>query len=138
MKLIKKIFQFVLLYQIILFFVFILENYNTLDNIEILIEVGTFSTNITINLYVVLGVLAVIYGALILLGVNVVGSGLSDSSLTTMGKFIRLFLIYSILIIATSFYLQFLTGIGAIIQIFIFAVYLLEGINEIGDSETES
>lgn len=138
MKWIKKIYNFVILYQIILFFLFILENYTNLDNIEISVIVGTFEQDITINLYLVLGVLGIIYGALILLGVNVLGSGLSDSALKTFGKFLRLFIIYSILLIGTSYYLQFLVDYGVLVQIFIFVVYLLYGIYEIGTSENES
>jgi hypothetical protein len=138
MKWIKKIYEFTLLYQIILFFIFILENYASLDEIPIHIVILSFDTTITLNLYLVLGILAVIYGALILLGINFVGSGLSDSSLNTAGKFIRLFVIYAILIISTSYYLQFLVEISIIIQIFIFAIYLLEGINEIGASSDTS
>lgn len=133
MKWINKLFNFVLFYQLILFFFFLLENYTNLDEIEIMIDVNNEQNTITINLYTVLIGLGVIYTLLIAIGIQVVGSGLSDSALNTLGTFVRLSVIYSVLLFSTTFYLQFLFQLGVIIQIFIFAIYLFKGFNDIGE-----
>lgn len=137
MKAIKNIYEQVLIYQIILFIIFIIEKYASLDNIPITVSILTFETTITINLYALVGILALIYGALILFGVNVLGSGLSDSSLDKLGKFIRILFIYAILIIPVNYYLQFIGLASTIIALIVFFIYFLYGLNEMGvDSES--
>lgn len=125
-----------LLYQIILFFIFILDNYATLDNVEINVAILSFDSTITVNFYLFVGILVSIYTAVILIGISVLESGLSDPSLQKLNKFVRLLFIFGLMFIPIAYYLQFLNNFSIIIEIVIFAVYLLEGLFEIGvDSE---
>lgn len=133
---IKKIFEYTLLYQIILFLIFILENYATLDKISVHVVILEFDTTIVINFYLLVSILALIYGGLVLLGINVLGSGLSDSGLNKMSKFLRLIFIYLILSVASFYYFQFIYNFTIIIQIIILAIYLLFGLYDIGSEQT--
>lgn len=129
---IHKVYEFTLLYQLILFLLFILDNYASLDNVSVHVSILAFDTTFTINFYLFLIILGAIYTGLILAGISVVDSGLSDPSLNKLGKFLRLSFIFAILFIPIAYYVQFINELGIIIEIVIFAIYLLEGFYNLG------
>ena len=122
---VEGLFRTVVLVQVVSFLVFILDNLNSLDNVEVTILNfdGSTSTS-TINMYVLMGVLAGVFVILIIASISFLGISLSSGGVVALARYISLAIIYVLSSISLAFYLT-VTGIYAVIELLIAAVYLL-------------
>lgn len=126
-------YNFVLTINIVLLFIFIIININNLDNIDIEFELAGANYAFTLNFYLAIGIITVVYILLVTMGISVFGSGLSDSGLHKMSKIITLLVLIAVFTIVDSYFFLTLGAIGVYIQIFFMAVYFLYGISDISN-----
>lgn len=136
MKLFRRVFNFIVFMQTILFFIFILENIENLDAIVFTMDFNGNDETITVNFFAVLIALSVIILIVVVAGINFFGSGLNDTSSKLLGKYVSLIALASILTIATNYYILYLGYVGIVIDVIILIVYLVAGISNLG-SENE-
>jgi hypothetical protein len=132
-NILKSLYNFVLTINIVLFFLFIIININNLDEIDIDFELMGNSFSFTLNFYMAVGIITVVYILLITMGISVFGSGLSDSGLHKMSKIITLLVLIALFTIVDSYFFLTLGAIGVYIQIFFMAIYFLHGITDISN-----
>lgn len=134
----SKMFRFAQFVQFVFFIVFVFENYASLDEIEYVLDFWTVDETITINFYLVIPALIVVYVVALVFGVNVVDTGLTDSAHATFRQIVSLVLMFVLFTLTTSFYLVHLEEIGVIMILFIGITYIFKGIESLRKSEVES
>jgi len=137
MKIFKKMYEFVLFIEIFLFFIFILDNINNLDEIEFSFVLNNEITVFTINMYSLLAVLAVVFGILVLAGTNIFGFGLNDTATKMVSKYITGLLIFSTLTLGVNYYILPLGWLGVLFNVFIIIIYFLHSLTSFTSSEVD-
>lgn len=136
MKLIKQLYSFVIFIQIVLTFLFILENVNNLDEIEYSFAIGEDEFSFTLNIYTALLVIAIVCGIVMLASINVFGGGLNTEGTKTLSKFVSMIALLGVLSLGTSYYLLSITTIGLIMNLFIIMVYVLQAFNMLANDDS--
>lgn len=130
MNTLKQLTQFIKLSNIIMLFVFILQNSNTLNAIPF---TNPFTSQIFhLSILSILGVVAVILGIVIAAGTTVVGSGLNEESTANIRKLLFGMLELTIYITPLSFYVFPFGQIGVIITLIDIVFILLSKIEVLG------
>lgn len=117
--------------QVVCTLVFLLREYNHLDSIRYVYVVSwTLTIDFTINFYLVLGLIAVIFVVVIIASINILGSGLNDVGGKSLLRYISFIVAYVVLTIGTSFYIQSLgpvfSGIWTVISAFVYILYITD------------
>lgn len=131
MKLTKNLFEFVITTQIIVFVVFLIENINTMDNVTIELELMGETSEFTLNLYGLLGIIAFVFVIALIGSVSIFGLGLNSEGTRTIVKYLAYVLIYILSSISFSYYLGALGEFYGFLEILFILIYLL---NIIGSS----
>jgi len=126
----EKIFNFVIMFQTFLFVMFILENINNLDNIQVSMPFDLSGGSV--NFFYLIGIIIVLYGVVILASVSIFGAGLNATGSALVGKILGLFVFLTLMMLATMYYFNYLGWLGLVLQIFFYMVYAFKGINLMG------
>jgi len=132
---IKKLYSGVVLFQVILFFFFILENIDTLDNIAIEYDWGNGSETYNLNFY---GLLAFIAGMLVI--ALLASIAFNDVGTSTLLRYFGFFTQTLLLSIGSSYYLGYLGYIGNVFVVLIgivYITYLLTNIASVGGDTSD-
>lgn len=115
----KKFVESMLLFQMILLVVFILFNFDSLDEITIRFEIGNSSYDVVINLLTTTIVSIIIYVSIIVISsLNVLGSGLSETGIRSIAKFCGLITLFTYFTLAETWLFGTLSYFGTILFIF--------------------
>lgn len=131
MKQIKKLYDFIMFFQICLFFLYFLENLYTLDSIPLTFDYSDESTTYsseTLNFYSLIGVVVAIMMLGIIASMSFFGSGLNSEGTRLTIYYLSTFALYSVLFISTHYFMAPLGTMGSIVETFIvgiYAIYLL-------------
>ena len=125
--------------QIGIFFIFVIENINNLNNISFtlnLSDVFTNGTNYTfnVNFLHVMGILLTITGIVSIASLNILDIGLNEEGTRTIANYVYYFLVYSLLTFPNIYYLEVLGKVGVYIIALFGVIWLLRGL-EIANSE---
>ncbi|MGQ4876460.1 MAG: hypothetical protein ACP6IY_20545 [Promethearchaeia archaeon] len=135
-NIIKDLYRFIIFFQTILLFFFVLDNLDNLSNVEYTLDINGTEFNLNLNVYVVLGVIAGLFMLVIISGLNIFDSGLNDASVSTLSRYVSLVIMFVILTLGTSYYVLQFGTLGLIIQLFILLINLLYMIDKLdGASE---
>lgn len=127
MNLIKKIFNFVLFAEVTMFFVFFLQNIGNLNEIDYAIPFVDFTLEFTLNMYILLPVLILVYVVIMLLSNNI--AGLNEEGSRLAMKITGLIILQGLLTLITLFYFSRLGNVGTILQVFMSITFGLQAIN---------
>lgn len=128
MKFIRKLFNALIFIQFVLFGFYILQNIDSLDNIEYDIEILGTQMQFEINFYSILAVITVFFGLLFLISINILDSGLNETGTQNSGRYISFAFLVSVLTLTNSYYILQFGTVGLIVEIFILIVYLFYAI----------
>ncbi|MBD3229327.1 MAG: hypothetical protein GF329_14175 [Candidatus Lokiarchaeota archaeon] len=131
MKFFRQLFNFVIFFQFMLFGIFVLENINTLGEIEYDVAILGEGYDFTLNFYSIIGFIAIFFGLIFVISINILDSGLNEEGTRNAGRFISIIAIVSILTITNAYYILQFGAIGIIIEIFILIVYLFYAIDSV-------
>lgn len=137
----KRIYGFVQFVQYMFLFVFLADNFTTLNHIHYSYSLGGSTEVLTVNFYAILGFVFVLGGIIILSGLSLFGSGLSDNAQKTLSKLVGGVAILAILAVSSSFYILHLGSIGVFIEflfVIIHGVGILQGITDSGGDTTDA
>lgn len=137
MKLVNRIYTSVIGFQLLMLIMFILENINHLDEIDYYIAIGDLSYSFTLNLYIALGVMAIIVGAVILTSITIFGSGMNDEGTKVSRKFISIMILYVLMNIGSSYYLFNIPYVGIVLELLFLLVYILKIITDLGSDKSD-
>lgn len=132
MKIVDELFDALQLVQVVCAIAFFAFNYSTLQAITYHIQLDphrdlfgrlyyTYDYLFVVNYYAILVLAAVVFLILILLSVNVVGSGLSDTGSMLLGRFLGYLIIYIVTLPAVIYYLSSVSQIIPIIYTVVLA-----------------
>lgn len=142
MEIVKKLFRLVSFIQVMLFFVFILENYNSLDEITYTFDFGgvfeSEYTEITLNLYTVFLTFGILFIVSILASVSIVDSGLNDFGSSMVAKYIFYITLFTILSIGNSYYILSMGLVGVLIEFIFLLIWFMYAVDNFGGDEIES
>jgi len=144
MRMVHRAFEFVTLFQVVCFALFITLNFDSLNAVEFTINDygGAVGETITVNVYLLLGAVAVILGFVVFAGLSMFGSGLNDYSTSTMGKMSGYLGLYALLAPGVVYFFGFdlatmlFIEIGSALVMFIDVLTGLQG-NSMGDISLE-
>lgn len=139
MKIMNKIYEFAVFIQIFLFIIFLIENFDNLSSIPFEIpEIGPIDARIIdINFFGLIAVLALIIGIVILAGINVFGSGISEFGTSMFSRFMFLITFFSILSIGSLYYILPMGYIGLLLEFLFLMIWILKGVNMLNTEESE-
>lgn len=112
-KIFNALFEVVVTIQVLCMLVFILREYNHLDNIRYHYDPGQGAPIIdfTINFYAILVLVAAIFVIVIIASLNILGSGLGDAGSRSILRLVSFVMLFAVLTIGTSYYMQALGGV---------------------------
>lgn len=116
-----KIFKWLIAFQSLLFFIFVMENINTLDYIELQLPFDEGES--TVNFYYLVGSILVILAVAVLATVSIFGAGLNDVGSTLIGKILGIMSFIVLLMFATMYYFNYLGWLGLVAQLFFYLIY---------------
>lgn len=125
-----KMFRGLILFQSLLFMFFILENINTLDNIELELPFSLGSANV--NFFSLITTIIVVLSIVILASVSIFGAGLNASGSSLLGRALALITLSVLLNFASLYYLNQLSWLGSVLNIFFLIIYALKGLSLMG------
>ena len=137
MEQLKRIFNFVISIQVMMFLFFILDNLYELDNISYSYDIDGNVETFSFNFYNMLGILVAILVVAALVGFSIFGAGFNDTSTVMIRKYMALGALISILFVCSNYYILQLGLIGVIINIFFFAAYAFKVIDIMGGDKTD-
>lgn len=131
----NRMFKFVIAFQSLLFFVFIMENINSLDEIELQLPFGEGTS--TVNFYYLIGTILVILAIAILASVSIFGAGLNSTGSSLVGRVLGIITFVIILMFATMYYFNYLGWLGLVVQIFFYLIYGFKLTNIMGGENSD-
>lgn len=119
----RNVFNFVILFQVITFFIFLVDNINTLSSIEYTFDFGGTPYTLDLDLYAFLVLLGIIFAVTLIASISILGIGFNDEGTKTITKYLSFIIMYILFSISLAFYFTYL-GVGfAIIEFLIVIVY---------------
>lgn len=138
-NLFDKMFDFVVFAQIFMFFMFLLQNIYTLDNVVIeTTELEGSTEEFTFNFYTVMATIVAIMVLAIVASLNIFGGGLNATGSSLMAKYLGMFAMVGILFVGSAYYFLPMGVLGVILTIMFGMVYAFKFISlllEGGESE---
>lgn len=137
MKIVDKIFNFLIFMQFCLMLIFLIENFDNLNEIPFEFKFGQSSlTNFsfTVNFKLLLVLLGVIYGLVIVAGIQFVGTGFSEFSNNMFARIASLVVFYVILGVSSIYYIGIMGYVGTIIAFFITIIWIMKGFSMMNTS----
>lgn len=125
-NIVNKMFSLVLSIQTFLLFVFLIQNINDLDAVEYTFSVAGSDFDLTLNIYVLLAVIAVVFVLLMLVSVNIFSTGFNDEGTKNVGRYIGFMILFLVMNVGSVYYLAFYQEIGAIVLLFFAIAYVLK------------
>ena len=124
-NIIKKLFNFLLFFQVIMLIFFVLDNLDNLNNVEYTLDINGTKFSLNLNVYILLIVIAALFMLVILSSINVFDSGLNDTGSSTLSRYVSLVVLFVILSLGTSYYILQFGTIGLIAELLILLINLL-------------
>jgi hypothetical protein len=138
-NLFDRMFDFVVFAQVFMFFMFLLQNIYTLDNV--VIETTEFegtTTEFTFNFYSVMATIVAIMVMAIVASLNIFGGGLNSTGSSLFAKYSAMFAITGIFLVGSLYYLLPMGVFGVIIIIMIGMVYAFKFVSLLLDRDDNS
>lgn len=146
-SIIKSIYRIMISCQIIIFMVFVILNYDSLNRIYVEIDLETYITDITnvdfpdfnfyINLYIVVGLLIGFVCIAMLFSVNILDTGFNEVGSGLFATFSYYLSFYIILEVPLFYYMNYLGLFGFIIQLIVVLIWFFRGIELLHDKELD-
>lgn len=136
-RIFRQLFQFVIFFQFLLFIMFVLEHITQLGSIQFDLSILGSSYDFNINFYAIIGIIAIFYGIVLLLSINVFGFGLNEEGSKNVSRLVSLIAIITVLALTNSYYVLQFGFIGLLIEIMILIVYLFYAIDSINAYDEE-
>lgn len=128
-KIIDVFFELVITLQFLQFVLFVLLNLSNLTAINVPLTISGITYNFVINFWDFLGIIGAIFVVIILISINVMGSGINDEGTKNVSKYIGFVLMFVIFSIGTLFFMQYIKIIATFFFIFSVFAYVLKIIN---------
>lgn len=125
-NIVNKMFSLVLSIQTFLLFVFLIQNINDLDSVDYTFSIAGTDFDLTLNIYVLLAVIAVVFVLLMLVSVNIFSTGFNDEGTKNVGRYIGFMILFLVMNVGSVYYLAFYQEIGAIVLLFFAIAYVLK------------
>ena len=125
-NIVNKMFSLVLSIQTFLLFVFLMQNINDLDAVEYTFSIAGTDFDLTLNIYVLLALIAVVFVLLMLVSVNIFSTGFNDEGTKNVGRYIGFMILFLVMNVGSLYYLAFYQEIGAIVLLFFAIAYVLK------------
>ena len=128
MSIIKKLYDFILTIQIVLLFIFIVINYANLDAVDFSINLDGAIYEFTLNMYIVVGIIGVLFLIIILSSISIFGAGLNDTGSQNIGKYLSLSALLGFFTLISSYFILPFGYFGVMAQLFCIIIYVLYAI----------
>lgn len=122
-RILKAIFELVVAIQFVCFIVFVVSNINTLDSVSYTFTLSEDDYAMTIDFYDILEIITIIFVVTIITSLSILGVGFSSEGTKTIVKYISFTLLFIILGLGTSYYLQGYPQVLLIFELFSAIVY---------------
>jgi len=122
---ISSIFGIAFLLQVISFVIFVLDNLNSLDAVPVTIDVAGTEQTITVNVYALMGLVGIVFAAILLASVSILGIGLNSEGTKTIARYLSFGVVFTLSSISLAFYLGILGSLFTVVEILLVLVYLL-------------
>lgn len=138
---IEKVYSVAFMFRVILFAFYLLSFAQSLNNIKISLPITTtYTFEKNVNFYALVAVVIAIAAFITLVGVNVVGSGVNDTSTSMVAKTVGFLSFMAITTISDMYFLNVFVRIGItflaqFVEIFIWVMMLIRFLLSFGGSE---
>ena len=136
-NIVKGLFNFVLTVQIVLLFLFVGINYDHLDSVPFELNINGTIYSLTLNMYVVAGIISLILLLVVVSSLSVFGVGINDAGSTNIAKYIALSMFMSLFLITSSYFILPFGYFGLMAQIVSVLIYVIYAIGSLNESSLE-
>lgn len=137
MKIINRLFEVVVLFQLCFTFTFFMFNINDLSNVTFHLDVAGVTQDVDFSFYSLLAVVGILFVTILVFSFNTVGSGLNDTGTSYLAKYVSFTMLFVILDSGTLYYTYPLGSYALIIHLFFFLIYVLKAIDTINGDVSE-
>lgn len=137
MSSIRKMYNFVVFFQMIMLFLFIILNINSLDNITYQIIINEETYDFEFSFYTMLIIVSIILTVSILASLSLFGSGLNDEGTRSITKLMSIFSLLFILNVGSAYFLTAIGLIGVIMLLFMDVVFIINTIESMAGQDME-
>ena len=136
-NIVKGLFNFVLTVQIVLLFLFVGINYDHLDSVPFELNINGTIYSMTLNMYVVAGIISLILLLVVVSSLSVFGVGINEAGSTNIAKYIALSMFMSLFLITSSYLILPFGYFGLMAQIVSVLIYVIYAIGSLNESSLE-